>query len=93
MANSSGTYETTPARTMKAFDKLPPEVRKLLAESIESWAVQPILTKIRRGYKINWEERISNWNKEAAEEHWYRMFRLQEKGVDYNVAIRRKRKG
>ena len=52
MSNSvTGSYQTTPERSMSAFDKLPPTARRALANSIECWAVQPILTHHRRGTK------------------------------------------
>ena len=33
---------------MAAFDKLPPAARKALANAIENWAAQPLLTRYRR---------------------------------------------
>lgn len=46
--NSAGTYATTAAKTMKAYDKLPPQVRRALAESPFNIAPQTIATAIRR---------------------------------------------
>ena len=36
---------------MKAFDKLPPTARAALANAVENWVPQPILTWHRRGRK------------------------------------------
>jgi hypothetical protein len=34
---------------MRAFDKLPPVVRRALANAVFDWAAQPFLTDLRRG--------------------------------------------
>ena len=44
-----GNYRSSLANRMRAFDKLPPEVRAALANAVDSWAPQPMLTKLRRG--------------------------------------------
>lgn len=48
MSNSKGSYQTTREQMMKAFDKLPPTLRKALADSDENWVPQILLTKWRR---------------------------------------------
>jgi hypothetical protein len=50
MANSvTGSYRTTPALKMAAYDKLPLAVRAALAGALDNWARQPRLTALRRG--------------------------------------------
>ena len=51
--NSKGSYRTTRENMMKAFDKLPREVRMALCEAPENWVPQPLLTKIRRGRRAD----------------------------------------
>lgn len=65
-----GNYRTTPERDMAAFDKLPPSIRRALAESVEQWAAQPILTwfrKRRPGFRSSEEGTavIKKWNAAA----------------------------
>jgi hypothetical protein len=48
MGNGSGSYRTTPKRTMRAYDELPPSVRRALSNSVFDWAAQPWLTLLRR---------------------------------------------
>jgi len=67
--NNRGSYRTTKANMMRAFDKLPPEARAALADAVGNWAPQPILTGFRRGYpgyrdgaEIAWT--ITRWNAE-----------------------------
>ena len=43
-----GNYRSTRASSMKAFDRLPPEVRQALANAVDDWATQPLLTFLRR---------------------------------------------
>ena len=51
VSNGSGSYPTTPAAVMCAYDKLPPAVRRALADAVFHWATQPFLTRLRRdGY-------------------------------------------
>lgn len=47
-----GNYSTTKENAMKAFDKLPPEVRSALANAAEDWVPQPFLTWLRRGSDV-----------------------------------------
>lgn len=49
MSNSSGPYETTPERTMRAYDKLPRAARDALKAAAFDWAVQPFYTDYRKG--------------------------------------------
>src|SRR5262245_55431785 len=44
-----GSYPTTTEAMMRAFDALPPAARKALADAIENWVPQPLLTRYRRG--------------------------------------------
>jgi hypothetical protein len=48
--NSDGSYRTTKPNMMRAFDKLPPEVRRALADAERNYVPQPLLTKLRRGW-------------------------------------------
>lgn len=45
--NGSGTYRTTPERSMRAFDQLPPALRDALNDAQFKWADQPFLTTFR----------------------------------------------
>src|SRR5438067_11872332 len=49
-SNDRGSYRTNKANMMRAFDKLPPEVRATLANAVSNWVPQPFLTQYRRGY-------------------------------------------
>lgn len=51
MSNSAGTYRTTTANMMKAFDKLPPEVRTAIANASRNVVPQPYATMLKRGVK------------------------------------------
>jgi len=69
MANSKGSYQTTPELTMAAYDKLPPAARKALQDAVFCWATQPILTywnKGRRGFKTGPEIalKIQEWDRD-----------------------------
>jgi hypothetical protein len=70
MGNSvTGSYQTTPQRTMRAFDKLPKSARKALANAVADWAPQPILTEHNRqtkGHETGAEiaATIEQWNRE-----------------------------
>jgi hypothetical protein len=44
-----GSYRTTKANMMRAFDKLPPEVRLALANAVSNHVPQPLLTHLKRG--------------------------------------------
>jgi hypothetical protein len=46
--NEKGSYRTTKANAMRAFDQLPPKTREALAKSVGNWVPQPLLTKYRR---------------------------------------------
>lgn len=49
MSNTrGGNYRTSPANSMRAFDKLPGEIRAALANAVEDWVPQPLLTQYRR---------------------------------------------
>jgi Family of unknown function (DUF6525) len=51
VSNDRGSYPTTLAAVMRAYDKLPPVVRRALADAIFDWVPQPFLTDLRRrGY-------------------------------------------
>ncbi len=97
MSNAEGTYRTTTENMMKAFDKLPSELRQALANSHDNWVAQPVLKIYRRKCERNFPsdavkyclDMLKRWNDEAADEHWYRMRRLETKGIDYNTPIRR----
>jgi hypothetical protein len=43
-----GNYRTTKRAMMAAYDKLPPEARGALAQAVENWVPQPLLTEYRR---------------------------------------------
>jgi hypothetical protein len=65
--NSRGNYRSTRANRMRAFDKLPPEARAALANAVASWAPQPILTDLRRGWYKNGAEiaaEIACWDRQ-----------------------------
>jgi hypothetical protein len=49
-SNSQGSYRTTKANMMRAFDRLPAEVRRALAGAARNYVPQPLLTKLRRGW-------------------------------------------
>lgn len=91
-ANASGSYATTLEFQMAAFDKLPSEIRQRLANAVDNWVPQPLLSKWRRcGNKALVLAEIDRWDAIETDEHWYRMNRLQNSGVDYNVPIRRRK--
>lgn len=97
MSNAEGSYRTTTENMMKAFDKLPPEIRQALANSNENWVPQPILSIYRRKCERNFPsdavkyclDMLKRWNADSTEEHWYRMRRLEANGTEYNTPIRR----
>jgi len=49
MSNGNGSYVTTSANMMKAFDKLPPTARAALANAAFNWVAQQPLTRWRNG--------------------------------------------
>jgi hypothetical protein len=49
-SNDRGSYRTTKANMMRAFDKLPLEVRRALADASRNYVPQPLLTDLRRGW-------------------------------------------
>lgn len=99
MSNSHGHYVTTTEATLKAFDKLPREVREALSEGVADWVPQPVLTYYRRLLKSGkyWPseaaamciERIAHWNRLEKDEHIYRMERMALTGMDYHAKVRR----
>lgn len=97
MSNSTGSYRTTTENMMLAFDKLPSELRQALANSHVNWVPQPVLSLYlkKRGdggatdAKKHCLKLIERWNNEAAEEHWYKMRRLEKNGTSYDTPIRR----
>lgn len=44
----SGTYRTGTHQVMRAFDQLPPTVRRALSEAAEDWVPQPFLNGLKR---------------------------------------------
>jgi Family of unknown function (DUF6525) len=51
-ARRGGFYRTTKAKMMRAFDKLPTEVRRALADAAFNYVPQPLLTRwARDGWK------------------------------------------
>ena len=68
-----GNYRTTPHLIMKAFDKLPRDARAALANAVEDWVPQPILTRHRanqRGYQTAADivTTIAEWDRKELEE-------------------------
>jgi hypothetical protein len=53
MINSQGCYRATTHSVMRAFDRLPLEVRQALAGAAFNYAAQPFLTQLRRGAPPN----------------------------------------
>jgi hypothetical protein len=47
MNHLGGTYRTTTAKMMAAYDELPPQARAALAQSVDNWVPQPLLTRYR----------------------------------------------
>lgn len=93
MGNANGNYQTTTENIMKAFDKLPSAVRIALANAMDNWVPQPLLSKIRAGQSVGKIiETIDRWNEIEKETHWYKMERLAKNGTGYDVAVRRKKK-
>jgi Family of unknown function (DUF6525) len=48
VSNDRGSYPTTRAAVMRAYDKLPPAVRRALADAVFDWVPQPFLKHFRR---------------------------------------------
>jgi Family of unknown function (DUF6525) len=48
VSNDRGSYRTTLAAVMRAYDELPPIVRRALANAVFAWVPQPFLTDLRR---------------------------------------------
>jgi hypothetical protein len=46
--NSDGPYRTTHERDLKAYDNLPPGLRKAVREAVFNWAAEPVLARLRR---------------------------------------------
>jgi uncharacterized protein DUF6525 len=49
--NSHGSYRTTREAVMRAYDKLPPEVRHALQNANHDWVSQPLLSMLHREWK------------------------------------------
>ena len=65
MGNSlGGNYHATRENIMAAFDKLPQPVREALANAVENWVPQPVLTRLRRGdmTPAQMVAQIGRWN-------------------------------
>ena len=61
-----GSYRSTTANVMRAFDRLPAEARVALANAVENWVAQPLLTQHRRGIlsdAASIVQRIELWNR------------------------------
>ena len=56
--NDRGSYRTTKANMMRAFDKLPTEVRRALAAAAFNYVPQPLLTRWARG---DWKPETLIW--------------------------------
>jgi hypothetical protein len=60
MSNSTGSYRSTTANHMKAYDNLPPSMRKVMANCNFDWATQPWLTYWKKGrYKTGPEMAVA----------------------------------
>jgi hypothetical protein len=93
MSNSSGSYPTTTEAVMAAYDKLPLLVRMALANALDDYVPQPVLTRHRRGETpVQLVMMVKRWDDIERENHWYRMDRLRERNVDYFTTIRRRKK-
>lgn len=87
MVNYSGTYRTTQAADIAAFDSLPVEIRRAINDSVEVWACAPIKTMLRKhGVKYTLQA-IARWNANAAREHHARMERLVTIGTPYHAKL------
>ena len=63
--NNRGSYRMTAALAMAAYDRLPPEARHALANAVDNWVAQPLLTWYRRG-KLEAADivaQIDRWNR------------------------------
>ena len=75
-SNSKGSYRTTTDLMMRAFDKLPAEVRQALAAADHNYVAQPLLTRARRGcppkrlVKI-----IRQWDEKRADKYYRQLGR------------------
>jgi hypothetical protein len=49
MSNTNGSYRSTLANVMNAYDKLPPSARRALQNTIFDWAPQPFATSFKKG--------------------------------------------
>jgi Family of unknown function (DUF6525) len=61
----TGSYRTTRENVMRAFDSLPRDARAALANSVDNWVPQPLVTRYRRGILPDAAalvERIEFWN-------------------------------
>jgi hypothetical protein len=48
-SNDRGSYRTTTANMMRAYDRLPPDVRRALADANRNYVPQPLVTRLRCG--------------------------------------------
>ena len=98
--NTEGSYITTTEAMMQAYDKLPASVRQVLQNAPDNWVPQPLLTDYKRKCTRLFPSvaaklvarRAERWSEIGVKEHWYRMNRYFDKGVDYFTPIRMKRK-
>jgi Family of unknown function (DUF6525) len=62
-SSSGRAYRTTTANAMRAFDRLPPEVRIALANAADNWVPQRLVTMLRRDWSVTGVLRlIETWN-------------------------------
>jgi hypothetical protein len=79
--NDNGTYWTTLEAMMRAFDELPPSVRRALANAVFDWATPPLLREYHDGKsprKIIKD--LARWEREELELE-RELDRLRERGV------------
>src|SRR5690349_21081888 len=94
--NSRGSYRTTKQNMMRAFDKLPAEVREALANAPENWVAQPFLTALRRGQfdapsLVRWIETLSRVELNRREDYRRRAVRAYRGNMpDAAAGIRRR---
>jgi hypothetical protein len=60
----TGSYRSTTALVMAAFDRLPPDVRAALRDAVDNWVPQPLATRRKQG----WEDKqlvalVWDWNR------------------------------
>ena len=73
-----GKYRTTLRAKMTAFNKLPPPGRAALADAVEDWVPQPLVTAYRRGAGVeHLVAVIAHWDRRELE----RRARQRERGL------------